>query len=562
MTTLKIRPVAEEPVTSMTPDDDNPYDAKQPYNADEEALAALGYKSEFKREFSLYATCAVSFAILGLLPSFASTLFFSMGYAGTAGMAWGWPIAMIGIQCVALSMAELCSSMPTSGGMYYAAAVLAPPAWAPFASWVTCWSNWLVQITGAPSVNYGISSMILAAASITNPSYKPSNLHTFLLASCIMIIHGVISSMPTRWLAQFNSAGSTFNFLAVVAVLIMIPAGTDRPERGLSRFTPSTEVWGTIHQGTSFPPGICVLMSFIGVIWTMSGISAPFHLSEECSNANVAAPRAIIATSSIGGVLGWALQLVVAYTVVDVPAVIASPLGQPFAAYLMQCMTQKMALCILALTVIAGFSMGQGCMLAASRVTFAYARDGVFPGSNIWKVVNPYTKTPVNAVWGNAVIGIFLLTLIFGGNLAVGALFSIGGIAAFTSFTIPIAIRILFVGDRFRPGPWNLGKCSIACGTVACSFVALMIPVLCFPSVTGNQLTAKTMNWTSVCYGSPMFIIICWWFISANKWFTGPKVNVEHMMIGRDVIMVDGQEVASDSGSDGANVSSDKVVKS
>lgn len=70
------------------------------------------------------------------------------------------------------------------------------------------------------------------------------------------------------------------------------------------------------------------------------------------------------------------------------------------------------------------------------------------------------------------------------------------------------------------------------------------------------------MNWTSVCYGSPMFIIICWWFISAHKWFTGPKVNVEHMMIGRDVIMVDGQEVASDSGSDGANVSSDKVVKS
>ncbi|KAH7563867.1 hypothetical protein BM1_00914 [Bipolaris maydis] len=135
MTTFTIRPVAEEPVTASPPDSDYPYNAKQPFNADEEALAALGYKSEFKREFSLFATCAVSFAILGLLPSFASTLFFSMGYAGTAGMAWGWPVAMIGIH----------------GGMYYAAAVLAPPAWAPFASWVTCWSNWLVQITGAPS---------------------------------------------------------------------------------------------------------------------------------------------------------------------------------------------------------------------------------------------------------------------------------------------------------------------------------------------------------------------------------------------------------------------------
>lgn len=33
----------------------------------------------------------------------------------STGMAWGWLIAMIGIQSVAMSMAELCSSMPTSG---------------------------------------------------------------------------------------------------------------------------------------------------------------------------------------------------------------------------------------------------------------------------------------------------------------------------------------------------------------------------------------------------------------------------------------------------------------
>ncbi len=57
-----------------------------------------------------------------------------MGYAGTPGMTWGWLIAMAFIQCVAASMAELCSSMPTSGGLYYAAAVLAPPGWGPLAA--------------------------------------------------------------------------------------------------------------------------------------------------------------------------------------------------------------------------------------------------------------------------------------------------------------------------------------------------------------------------------------------------------------------------------------------
>ena len=43
---------------------------------DESALAALGYKQEFKREFSLWTSFCVSFAVLGLLPSFASTLYY------------------------------------------------------------------------------------------------------------------------------------------------------------------------------------------------------------------------------------------------------------------------------------------------------------------------------------------------------------------------------------------------------------------------------------------------------------------------------------------------------
>ena len=82
-------------------------------SSDEAALVALGYKQEFKREFSLWTCFCVSFAVLGLLPSFASTLTYGMGYAGTGGMVWGWLISWVFIQCIAMGMAELCSSMPT-----------------------------------------------------------------------------------------------------------------------------------------------------------------------------------------------------------------------------------------------------------------------------------------------------------------------------------------------------------------------------------------------------------------------------------------------------------------
>lgn len=541
--------VAQEPVTSVLRGDEIPvYD--RIYDADEEVLAALGYKPEFKREFSLWTSFCVSFAVLGLLPSFASTIYYGMGYAGTPGMVWGWLIAMFFIQCVAMSMAELCSSMPTSGGLYYASAVLAPPGWGPFAAWLTGWSNWLAQVTGAPSVDYAMSAMILAAVSINNPDYVPQNYQIFLLTTLIMLIHGCISSMPTKWLANFNSAGSSFNIVALIITLIIIPASTNRESQGFPKFTSASMVWSHFYAGTDFPNGLALLMTFVAVIWAMSGYDAPFHLSEECSNANIASPRAIVLTSGVGGLFGWFLQLVVAYTVIDIGAVIDSDLGQPWASYLLQVLPQKTALAVLSLTVIAAFSMGQGCMVAASRVTYAYARDDCFPCSFWIKRVSRRTQTPVNAVWFNTVIGILMTLLIFGGSLAAGALFSIAAVAAFVAFTIPIFIRVFFVGNRFRAGPWHLGMFSMPIGIAACAFVALMVPILCLPSLTGSDLDAAGMNWTCLVYGGPMLGVLIWWFISARKWFKGPKVNIEHQMLGREGNVLEAGEGSGDSSSE------------
>ncbi|OAP63693.1 hypothetical protein AYL99_02920 [Fonsecaea erecta] len=539
--------VAEEPVTSVLPGGEVPIFDRE-LTADEEVLAALGYVPEFKREFSLWTSFCVSFAVLGLLPSFASTLYYGMGYAGTPGMVWGWLIAMAFIQCVAMGMAELCSSMPTSGGLYYAAAVLAPPGYGPLAAWITGWSNWLVQVTGAPSVDYALASMILAAGSITNPGYVPQNYQVFLLTTLIMILHACISSMPTRWIATFNSYGSTFNIIALVITIITIPAATNRESQGLPRFTKSSTVWGHFYEGTDFPNGVALLMSFIAVIWTMSGYDAPFHLAEECSNANIASPRAIVLTSGIGGIMGWFLQLVVAYTVINIDDVLDSDIGQPWASYLMQILPRNTALALLSMTIVCGFSMGQGCMIAASRVTFAYARDNCFPFSNLWKQVNPITKTPVNAVWLNCAVGILLTLLLFGGEASIGAIFSVGAIAAFVAFTIPITIRTFFVGNRFRRGPWHLGKFSFPIGVASTCFTLLMIPILCLPSVTGSDLDASLMNWTCLVWGGPMLLVLIWWVVDAHKWFTGPKVNIQHMMLGQDQNVIDGKE-GSDSGS-------------
>jgi hypothetical protein len=57
--------------------------------ADEELLAELGYKQEFRRAFKPIEVFGIAFSIVGLLPSIASVLFYSLPNGGPAAMVWG-----------------------------------------------------------------------------------------------------------------------------------------------------------------------------------------------------------------------------------------------------------------------------------------------------------------------------------------------------------------------------------------------------------------------------------------------------------------------------------------
>jgi amino acid transporter len=49
----------------------------------------------------------------------AESLTFSLGSAGSVGMVWGYLVGCLSLIPVAISLGELGSSMPTSGGLYY-----------------------------------------------------------------------------------------------------------------------------------------------------------------------------------------------------------------------------------------------------------------------------------------------------------------------------------------------------------------------------------------------------------------------------------------------------------
>src|SRR3989442_14035343 len=90
--------------------------------SDQERLHQLGYAQELKRGMGAFSNFAVSFTIISILSGCLTLFGFGMYTGGPASSAYGWPLVGILVTFVSLAMAEICSSFPTAGALYYTAA--------------------------------------------------------------------------------------------------------------------------------------------------------------------------------------------------------------------------------------------------------------------------------------------------------------------------------------------------------------------------------------------------------------------------------------------------------
>src|ERR1700738_204865 len=109
---------------------------------DERRLHELGYAQELRRRMSTFSNFAVSFTIISILSGCLTLYYFGMTNGGPAVITLGWPFVGIMVLLVGLAMAEVCSSYPTAGGLYYWAAKLGGKNSAGW-SWFTGWVNLL-----------------------------------------------------------------------------------------------------------------------------------------------------------------------------------------------------------------------------------------------------------------------------------------------------------------------------------------------------------------------------------------------------------------------------------
>lgn len=497
-------------------------------NADETTLAKLGYKQEFHREFTPLEVSGLAFSYIGVVPSIVSVLFYAIPNGGPFAMVWGWAIACPFIMCIGLAMAELASSAPTSGGLYYWTYSLASPRCRNFLSWIVGYSNTIETITGVASVNWACTIQITAAIRIasSDQAYTASNAQLYGIYAALVLSHAVLVSFGTKVLARLQRLYTLMNACLCLIIIIALPIATPPDYRNSASFA-----LGDFTNSSGWPSGFAFILSLMAPLYTIGGYDASVHMSEEASNAASAIPWAIVSSIAISAVLGWGINVSLAFCMgTDVGSVFNSPIGQPMAQILFNSLGQKKALILWCLIISAEYMVASNCLLVGSRQTFAFARDGALPFSRYLYRINRYTETPVNTVWFDAVCVLAIGLLSFVSTQAINAVFSIAVTASYIAFITPITTRFAFK-NNFKPGPFYLGRLSFPVAVIAVVWMVFMITVFFFPATP--QTTTQEMNYTVVVLGGFLFLAISWYYCPVYggvHWFNGPISNFSPAM--------------------------------
>ncbi|GAA5949496.1 hypothetical protein JCM21900_000239 [Sporobolomyces salmonicolor] len=493
--------------------------------SDEAVLARMGYKQEFKREFTNLSTISFAFSIMGVASSVVTTFNTPFSLGGPASVVWCWFLGTFMCFCLGTSIAELVSAYPTNGGLYSASAYLVPKKYRAIVGWSVGWLNLMGQVAGVASTAFGLAQMILAAASLsTDGTFVANSWQTYLTYLALLIIHGVLNSVGTRWLATMTRTFVFFNIGTVFAIIIALLIKTEHKHTASYTFTHSINGSGWSSQGLTF------LLGLLSVQWTMTDYDATAHISEEVKRAQIAAPTAIFVAVIGTGIVGWVYNIVYVLCSGDMadtldfgvsgyaPAQIIWQNVGPNGFYVLWSFV-----CFIAFQVVATATQ------ANARSFHAFSRDNGLPDGGFFARLAP-NRIPVNAVWLVVFISSLMGLLVFASPVAVNAIFALAAMGMDTSYIIPIACKLLYRDHpevQYKPGPFDLGRGFLGwtINLIAIFWTSFVVIILALPTI--RPVDAENMNYASAVTGGVMLLSLLYFFAGGRRRYTGPR-NLVH----------------------------------
>ncbi|MER6025668.1 amino acid permease [Streptomyces sp. NPDC001851] len=477
-----------------------------PQQDEEQRLRELGYRPVLARRMGGFGNFAISFSVISVLSGCMTLYGFGLNTGGPAVMLWGWAGVGLFVLCVGLALAEVTSAYPTSGALYYMADRLGGRRW----GWYTGWLNLLGLLGAIAGIDYGAALFTGAFANL-QWGFTPTPGRTMLIFCAILLLHAVLNLFGVRLVSLLNSVSVWWHLAGValiVGALAIVPGHHRSASFVFTKFANETGWHNPLY------------VAAIGLLlaqYTFSGYDASAHLSEETSQASVSAARGIVRSIWASWIAGFVLLAGLTFAIQDYDATRTTATGVPPAQILLDGLGTGGASALLLVVIIAQLFCGNAEVAAASRMVFAFSRDGALPGSHLWRTVSARTQTPVAAVWLSVIVaGVLALPSLYSAT-AYNAVTAINVIGITPAYAIPVLLR-LRAGDRFRPGPWRLGRWSRPVGWIAVLWVACVTVLFCLPQA--SPVTVDTMNYASVALAVVLVLATVWWYVARRSYGT------------------------------------------
>ncbi len=516
---------------------------------DEKHLAKLGYSQDLNRSWSGFSNFAISFSIISILAGCFTNFGAGFNNGGPISISWSWPILGVFILIIGFTMSELVSAYPTSGGIYWWAAKLGGPA----AGFFTGWLNLIGLVAVTAGVSYGCATFIDLTFSTWSESYAGSYSlqRVFWTFLAVLAVAAVLNIFSSHLMAIMNNVSVWWHVVgasAIVLILIIIP---DQHQSFSYVFTERFNNSGYADGSTSTMGFwfFIVPFGFLLTQYTITGFDACAHLSEETEAASTAAAKGIWQSIFYSVLGGYILLLAVVFAIpngADGQPDNAGVGGGGVAYIFVESLGVNWAGFVLFISASAQLFCATSCMTSASRMTFAFSRDGAIPGSETLKKLTP-KRVPANAVMFVAVCAAVvtlpaLIEVNIGTDeapliipLAFYAVTSIAVIGLYLAFAIPIWLRYRH-GDRFDVGAWNNGAKYKWMNPIAVAEIVIVSAYLMLPFVPAGVPFSDDFSWKFVNYApivtlGALLLLTIWWNVSAKNWFAGPKQTIDQAVL-------------------------------
>jgi amino acid transporter len=512
-------------------------------SADEQRLAELGYKQELKRGWSSFSNFAISFSIISVLAGCFTTYGQALKNGGPIAISIAWPLISVLILCVAFSMSELASAYPTAGGIYYWSSKLGGAGW----GWFTGWFNLIGLVAVVASVDYVCATFLMNLLGLYNVHFvfnftkaaAFSNVHysahvNFALFALILIIHGLINVFSSHLVSIFNGISVWWHVIGVgviVVILIFVP----------SHHASLSYVFGHRDNVSGFSHGMywfyVLPLGFLLTMYTITGYDASAHVSEETHDAGDAAPKGVWRSVFYSAVIGWIVLLAITFAIQKTKEPEILKAGYPALTIFETALGSAAAKAVILISTIGQLFCGMACVTSASRMTFAFSRDGAVPGHKLWRRLGK-NRTPT---WAVLFVCLFAAIVTFpayfpnslGTPVAFLAVTSISVIGLYIAYTIPVFLRWR-QGDSFQTGSWTLGAKYKWVNPIAFCWVAICVVIFCLPFAPEGVFFKHGFNWSAVNYAPLVTIgvmgsVTIWYLVSAKRTFKGPIRTIDEL---------------------------------